>query len=206
MKMMAKKPADRYQSMNDVAQALRQWAADRGSVRPAAAVFPAPGRLRERNAAHRPAVDAGRHAAQTPRFGELPRAVAEEPAAGPALDRHGRQLSIVRPFTRGLQIPAAKRIAKGFPIPTSAKDCCPRRRRWTLPAAPSTTNDETAVSLDDVLGGDATAAPVRGIGRSPDGSQTQAEERSLEMGLDRHRGGDARRPDLVDPRHLDCGP
>ena len=39
MKMMAKKPADRYQSMNDVAQALRRWLADRGLGRPAADGF-----------------------------------------------------------------------------------------------------------------------------------------------------------------------
>src|SRR5208337_819503 len=30
MKMMAKKPAGRYQSMDDVAQALKQWLAERG--------------------------------------------------------------------------------------------------------------------------------------------------------------------------------
>ena len=64
-KMMAKRPADRYQSMNDVARALGQWLADRG-LGSSAAVWAHPGQRSfrsgpsgERNASHRAAVDAG---------------------------------------------------------------------------------------------------------------------------------------------------
>ena len=75
MKMMAKKPADRYQSMNDVAQALRRWLADRGlgssAARSPRSDLSGSGRLAGGNASHRPAVDAGRHAGQTPRFGRI---------------------------------------------------------------------------------------------------------------------------------------
>ena len=92
MKMMAKKPADRYQSMNDVAQALRRWLADRGlgsSRRQRSFRFRPFG---GRNAAHRPAVDAGRHAVQTPRFWRVAAGRRRSARGGTRIDRHGCEL------------------------------------------------------------------------------------------------------------------
>ena len=51
--------------------------------------------------------------------------------AGPALT--DTVANYDRSTARRHRSPAASRIAEGFPIPNCARNCCPRRRRWTLP-------------------------------------------------------------------------
>jgi serine/threonine-protein kinase len=97
MKMMAKRPADRYQTMDAVAQALRRWLADRGlgsSGSGLAAAVGGPGSSAgsslssaARSGGHPIARRLTQSGAQSKlrNSGALPRAVAVEPAAGPAL-------------------------------------------------------------------------------------------------------------------------
>ena len=145
MKMMAKKPADRYQSMNDVAQALRRWLADRGLgptaagwvrrsadwVRPRESFRFQP--LEGLGAAHRPAADAGGLTVQTPPFGRIaPGRRRCDPRRGPPCPDTVSNYDHA-PVADAADRPPQVGRRQGFPIPTCARNCCPRRRRWMLP-------------------------------------------------------------------------
>ncbi len=200
VKMMAKKPADRYQSMDDIAQALRRWLADRdlsGSGKSGSGTPPIARRLTQVGTP-----------AKRRDSGELPRAVAEEPAVDPGLT--GTVADYDRRTTPSSTLSDARRksASEGLSDSQLHEKLLPKAMPLGTSPAPSGNNEELAVNLDDVLGPAAhgAAARVAAIGRSQDHSQTQAEECSLKMGLDWHRVGDAPRLGAVDHRHLDVGP
>ena len=121
MKMMAKKPADRYQSMDEVAQALRRWLADRdlsGSGRLGSGTPPIARRLTQVGTL---AVTAAGTSARRRDSGELPRAVAEEPLVSP--DLANTVTNSDRPTTpsAALSDAAASRIAGSFRFQAARK-------------------------------------------------------------------------------------
>jgi serine/threonine-protein kinase len=147
MKMMAKKPADRYASMTEVANVLRRWLADNSQGSGSSSGGRAGGGT--------PPIARGTAESGTSSkrrtSGELPRAVAVSPsgfgdtmadagsAATPSITRRGGD--------SGLS--SSKGLRKATP----------------LGAKPSSEHHDTPISLDDVLGS-AAASSVSGIRRS----------------------------------------
>ena len=163
IKMMAKKPADRYPSMTEVAEVLRCWLADNsqgsqsgsslggkvgGGAPPIARKLPESGSSAKRRSS-----------------GELPRAVAVAPAT---LDDTlaGAGNSATPSITRG---PPAQRVAGDSGVSGSRIPPSGLRKATPLEAAPSSARDDTPISLDDVLGS-AAASSVSGIRRSGENS------------------------------------
>ena len=180
MKMMAKKPADRYPSMNDVAHALRRWTADHSP----GSASGGPGSASGSNLA-----GSGRVTGKTPPIarrltqagmpskrrdsGELLRAVADSPLAGSELT------DTVADYDRSTTPPPS--VARRDPDRQGQTD--PKLREKLLKAAPLDTslppagsNGESPVSLEDVLGSDALAAQPSAVGRSPGTSQRKAKK------------------------------
>jgi serine/threonine protein kinase len=148
-KMMAKKAADRYQSMSEVAEALRLWLADRGlggsglsnSGRRAGATRPVAQRLTQ---AGTPAKGSDSNA--------LRRAVAEAPLAGSASTdtvtdcgaSNTPSIARRKSDNRGLSDSnLQKPLPKATPLDAST--------------GPSRASDDPPVSLEDVIGSDALA-------------------------------------------------
>ncbi len=181
-KMMAKKPADRYQSMNDVAQALRRWLTDHelgsagsGLGSAGGSDLSGSGRL----GSGTPPI--GRRLTQTGApskrrdSGELPRAVAVAPATGPALTD---TVSNYDRSTRPSPTPSiGRRKSDSGGISDSELHGKPLPKATPLDASvPSPGgNDDLAVSLEDVLG---SSAPATG-GTSACGSRQSGEFRAL---------------------------
>ena len=155
MKLMAKKPADRYPSMTEVAEVLRCWLTDnsqgsQSGSSPGGGTPPIARRL----------PDSGPSSMRR-NSGELPRAVAAAPSAlGDTLDDAGN--SSTPSITRG---PSAQRVAGGSGVSSSKVLPGGLRKATPLGAAPSSARDDTPISLDDVLGG-AAASSASGIRRS----------------------------------------
>ncbi len=167
-KMMAKKPANRYPSMNDVAQALRRWLADRGLGSSGGGLGSSGGGLGSSGGGRGSASGsdlsgAGRLGRRTPPIaqrltrpaapanrresGELPRAVAGAPPAEPALNdtlsnfEHSPTPLIGRKSdSEGLSgsHPGGKPLPKATPLGASVP--------------PSRSNKSTSF-MDDVLAG-----------------------------------------------------
>jgi serine/threonine-protein kinase len=152
VKLMAKKPADRYQSMAEVAEVLRFWLADNaqgsksgsspggkvgGGTPPIARKLPESGSLSKRRDS-----------------GELPRAVAVGPSTlGDTMADAGT--SATPSITR-----------RGGDSGGSSSNILPGGLRKATPLAPARSPaHETPISLDDVLGGPA-ASSASGVRRS----------------------------------------
>jgi serine/threonine-protein kinase len=149
-KMMAKKPADRYASMAEVADVLRRWLADNkpGSKAGSSGI----GRGTPPIAQRLP--DSG-SAIKRRNPGELPRAVAVSPSAsGDTMTDAGNSAtpSITR---RG----ADSSVSSSNVLPGGLRKATP------LAPAPSPARHDTPISLDDVLGS-AAASSVSAIRRS----------------------------------------
>jgi len=159
-KMMAKRPDDRYSSMDDVAQALQRWIADHGSGPNSFGPGSSSSRLgsssRMTGKTPRVAQRLSQSGAQSKRdLSELRRAVAEAPAAGMELN------DTVADFDR-LATPPPSTVRRNS---DSGGLTDPRLREKLLPkamplaaASSSQTDDEPPVSLEDVLGSDALSA------------------------------------------------
>ena len=157
MKMMAKKPADRYQSMNDVAQALQRWLAERGSGSGSGSDFSGSGRVGGGTPpiARRLTQTGAPSKRREP--SELPRAIATAaPAAPPAepaltetvanLDRSTTP-SIARRKT-GQQAPM---VGGGLSDPKLREKLLPKATPLDAPDPPPGTTNESPVSLEYVL-------------------------------------------------------
>jgi hypothetical protein len=162
MKMMAKKPADRYQTMDEVAQVLRRWLVDRGygsaGGSPGASGgfdLSGSGRLSGGHPIARRLTQAVMPVRRR-EAGELPRAVAEASAALTDTMAGGDRSttpSIVRRNARGDGLSDSKMREKVLP-----------KAKPLDAAGPSSKPSDESVSLEDVLGNDALA--MRGPGRS----------------------------------------
>ncbi len=140
-KMMAKNPADRFQSMNDVAQTLRRWLADQGLGSSSGSI----GRLTGGVAT--PRVTQAGPLSKRRDSGELPRAVAVAAVAGQVstdtLANRDSSTTVGRNGNGGVSdLGSRKRLPKATPLGASA---------------PPSTDNKLAVSLVDVLGGNAAA-------------------------------------------------
>ena len=147
-KMMAKKAADRYQSMNDVAEALRRWLADRGlggsgisnSGRVTGATPPVAQRLAQAAAPSKGSDSSG-----------LRRAVAVAPLTGSALTE------TVSDFEPSITPSIARKSdSRGLSDPNLPK-LLPKATPLDASAGPSKASDDPPVSLEDVIGSDALA-------------------------------------------------
>ena len=156
MKMMAKKPADRYQSMNDVSQALQRWIAVYGTGSAGGSSLSGSGRLA---GATPPVARRLTHTgapAKRGDSGDLPRAIAELPVAEPALaDTLSNHDHSITP-----SIARRKSDSGGHSDPKLREKLLPKATPLDAPASPSRSNDDS-IFLEDVLGNDALA------GRSP---------------------------------------
>jgi serine/threonine protein kinase len=172
MKMMAKKPADRYQSMNDVAHALQRWLTDRGLGSTGSGGLSGSGRLLggtppiARRLTQAGAPSNRRDAS------ELPRAVAEAPVAGSAMTDTVCSTAPTQ----------ARRTSDsgGISDLNLREKLLPKARPLEDSLPPSETNDESSVSLEDVLGSDVPAA--RGVAGHPlagGGARQSGEVRTL---------------------------
>ena len=156
-KMMAKKPADRYQTMDEVAHVLRRWLADRGLGPDGSGLGSGTGgsgsstgsslSSASRSGGHAIAQrltqvgsPSKRRALSDSTGGVLPRAVAVRAYGGArrpwvqgALPIHRRSRTTIMRPSRPRRSPAAERTSGPFPTPTCGRSCCPRRRRWTQP-------------------------------------------------------------------------
>jgi serine/threonine protein kinase len=157
-KMMAKRPADRYQSMSEVADALRRWLLDYGqgsqggsspSGRAAAGTPPIAQRLS-------PSGSSPGSASKRRDSGVLPRAVVEVPAtsAGDTLSDAARSPTpsiICRGDASGLSDSMLRKKTLPKAMPLDARN------------SPASARDDSPISLDDVLGSDvaASASSVR---------------------------------------------
>ncbi|MGO9112424.1 MAG: serine/threonine-protein kinase [Thermoguttaceae bacterium] len=143
-KMMAKKAADRYQSMSDVAEALRRWLAEHefsGSGRLAGGTPPIAQRL----------VQSGTSSKRSD-SSALRRAVAEAPMAPSALTD---TVSNYEPSTTP-SIARRKSDSRGLSGPNLQK-LLPKATPLDASVPTSRTSDESPVSLEDVIGSDALA-------------------------------------------------
>ncbi|MGA2258655.1 MAG: serine/threonine-protein kinase, partial [Thermoguttaceae bacterium] len=177
MKMMAKRPADRYPSMDDVAQALRQWIVDRGlgsAVGGRGSAIGGRGSAigRRDSGSSSDLASSGRLSGRTPRIaqrltqagvpskhrepGELPRAVAESPAA--SLELTDTVADYDRLATPPPSIGRRKSDSGGLSDSKLREKLLPKAKPLNASAPPSGTNDESTASLEDVLGSDALAA------------------------------------------------
>ena len=159
MKMMAKKPCDRYPSMNDVAQALQQWLADHGS--PSASGGPglsgSSGLAGSSRLGRTPRVAQRLTQAGPPSkrgSGELPRAVAESPATG--LELTDTVADFDRSATPPPSIVRRKSDSNGLTDPKLRERLLPKATPLDASLPSSGTNGEPPVSLEDVLGSDAS--------------------------------------------------
>ena len=157
MKMMAKKPADRYQSMNDVAQALKRWLADHGLSSSGVGLvsnLSGSGSLGGKTPPIARRLTQSGMSSTRRDSAILPRAVAEAPAIGAELS------NTVDNSSDSSTTPS---ISRRKPDSSGVSDS--RMREKLLPtakpldaAAPlSGNNDDMAVSLEDVFGSDALA-------------------------------------------------
>ncbi len=150
MKMMAKKAAERYQSMNDVSQALRRWLADRGLGSSSGSDLSGSGRSGSTPPIARRLTQAGTLNRRD--SGELPRAVAEAPPANTTLT------DTVSNYDRSVTPSIARRKSDSGGLSD------PKLREKLLPKAtlldasfPTGANDESSVFLDGVINGEPAA-------------------------------------------------
>ena len=148
--MMAKKAADRYQSMSEVAEALRRWLADRGlggsglsnSGRPAGATPPVAQRLTQ---------------AGTPvkaqRFERIAPGRRRSAPGRVRIDGHRFRLRALR---RTPSIARRKSDNRG-PSDSNLQRLLPKATPLDASAGPSPASDDPPVSLEDVIGSDALA-------------------------------------------------
>ena len=164
MKMMAKKPADRYQTMDDVAQALQRWLSDRG-LGSGGSGLSGSGRL----GGGTPPIARRLTQAGTPSkrrdSGELPRAVAEPPVAEPDLTNTVANSDRWTTPSSALSDARGKSDSGGLSDPKLHEKVLPKATPLDTFVPPSRTNDDLAVSLEDVLGRDVPA--VRGTPGHP---------------------------------------
>ena len=157
-KMMAKKPADRYQSMNDVAQALRRWLHDHGLGSSGSGLSPGSdisksGRLSGGSQRLPQAI------ATTKRrdSAELPRAVIESPVAGPGLS------DTVSDYDRSaVPTPSISRRTRDsgvFSDSNLREKALPKATPLDAAATSARAKGDSDVSLSDVLGRSKPAAP-----------------------------------------------
>jgi serine/threonine protein kinase len=153
MKMMAKKPADRYQSMSDVAQALRRWLADRGLGSAGGSDPSGSGRVSGKTPpiAQRPAQSGA--PSNRGDSSELPRAVAEAAVAEPALTDTVSDYD--HPATPA--IARRKSDSGGLSDPKLREKLLPKATPLDASVPPARTGNESAVFLEGVLGNDALA-------------------------------------------------
>ena len=209
MKMMAKKPADRYQSMQDVAHALKQWLADRGLGSSGSGLgsgggdFSSSGRLRGGAPPIARRLTQAVAPCEPARFRRVAQDRCRIAAGGTRIDRNGFQLRPLDRHAHALDRASQTRQRRGF---------------RSEPPRETVAQGDAAGRLDPALRGRGPVARLPGrcagprcphkalsaaIGRGQDASETQAEERRFQMGLDRHWWGDAVGPDPGDPRQLD---
>ena len=192
--MMAKKPADRYQTMDEVAHVLRRWLADRGLGPDGSGLGSGTGgsgsssgkqsfqRQPQRRTCHRPAVDAGRLVVQTPR---LVRFDGGRLAQGRRRSAYGGArrpwVQGARRFTDGLGQRSCDRVNPVDRPPQSGHrgpfrsqpageaaaqgDAAGRSRRKGMRPRASR-RAESPISLDDVLCSDASAVDNRQTGNN----------------------------------------
>jgi len=146
MKMMAKKAAERYQSMNDVAQALQQWLADRGLGSSLGSDLSGSGRLGGTPPIARRLTQAGAPSKRRD-SGELRRAVAEASPAGSALT------DTVTNYDRSATPTIARRKSDsgGLSDPKLREKLLPKATLLDASISPTGANDESAVFLDGVI-------------------------------------------------------
>lgn len=149
LKMMAKRPADRYQSMNDVAQVLRQWLVDRGLGSGLGSGLSGSGRLKGGTppiARRLTQAGAPSHRRDS---GELPRAVAAAPVTEPELANTVADYD--RPTPPSSVLSAARRKSDSGGLSD------PELREKLLPTATPLEAPLSSSGADDVLGRDALA-------------------------------------------------
>jgi len=163
MKMMAKRPQDRYPSMDDVAQALQQWIADHGS----GSISGGPGS------------SGGNNLAGSSRLtGKTPRVAQRLPQTGGSSQRSLSELRRAVAAAPAADVESADTVADLDRVPTPPPSTLrrtsdsggltdPRLREKLLPKATplasvgrSETKDEPSVSLEDVLGSDALVSHI----------------------------------------------
>lgn len=196
LKMMAKKPADRYPSMDDVAQALRRWLAERGSGSAGGSGLSGSGRL----AGGTPPIAKRLTQAGTPvgtqakrrDSGELPRAVADAPLAAPALTDTVANYDRSTTPSAALSDARRKSNSGGLSDPDLGKKLLPKATPLGVSVPLSGASDEPAGSLEDILGGDALPAPAAPAAAAAAGTPGRGARQSAE-----HRIVARRRPKNV---------
>jgi serine/threonine protein kinase len=155
-KMMAKKPADRYQSMDDVAEALRRWLADRGLGSAGSGLGSGSGPSGSSRSAGGIPLTAERYT-QSPApsrrcdSGESCQAVAEAPVAVPASSDTGSSCSVGTTVGRHKPNNGGSKVQKSLP---KAEALPPHAS-----VAPRRTSEESAVSRERVRGNGPMPAP-----------------------------------------------